>query len=137
MAEDSASVDDNVRNILLLEDDPMLGSLIKRDIARKGYNVDLATCIAEAAEYEQKAQSADYYSIAVLDMDVPLKMGYPVDAGAGLRYAEELRERNPEIRIALHTFNAFEDLQVEELMQQGIVYVNKSHSEELAKFLQG
>jgi CheY-like chemotaxis protein len=137
MPENDTNVDDKVKRVLLLEDSDILGPIIKRHIVMLGYNVDLATCIAEAKEYEQRAHdTAKDYFAAILDMGVPLEKGTPVMKYAGWDYALKFRQRNPEIKMALHTLTKLYSKQIEELRQKGITYIDKARSDEgLAEFL--
>ncbi len=68
--------------LLLVEDDPMVGNLLKTALGEAGYNVDLCTD-AECAELAMKLQSFD---VVVLDIGLPDKSG--LDLLKSLRRAQ-------------------------------------------------
>ena len=139
MTEQDVSEGDLGKRVLLLEDDDIQGRWYQKFLTIRGYHPDLATNIEEAAGLEQAAlETGKPYYAAILDMCVPHKRGGPKLTGAGLRYAKELRGKNPEIKIALYTYSQFERNDIERLRAEGIVYISKDEgNERFIEFLQG
>jgi two-component system, cell cycle sensor histidine kinase and response regulator CckA len=77
--------------ILVLEDDPLVRSLIVRNLSSQNYE------IAESAEgsetvrlYQESMQEGRPYDLVILDLSIPNGMG-------GVRAMERLRQLNPEV----------------------------------------
>jgi DNA-binding response OmpR family regulator len=57
--------------LLLVEDDPYLGKLIKQDLVKSGFDVDLAI-EGESSEFMRTTEN---YDIIVLDLGLPKLLG--------------------------------------------------------------
>jgi DNA-binding response OmpR family regulator len=78
-------------NILLVEDDPSLGFVIKDNLIHKGYQVTLCTN-GEEGDQQFQAQSFD---LCILDVMMPKKDGFSL--------AQSIRARNKEVPILFVT----------------------------------
>lgn len=82
---------ENPHSILLVEDEAKLGSIIRDELRRQGYLVDLAIDGKEAEEAFQNK----LYSIVLLDVNLPYK--------SGLELCKEFRAANKTIPIIMLT----------------------------------
>jgi two-component system copper resistance phosphate regulon response regulator CusR len=82
---------ENSHSILLVEDEAKLGPIIRDELRRQGYLVDLAI---DGKEAEQAFQSK-IYSIVLLDVNLPYK--------SGLELCKEFRAANKTIPIIMLT----------------------------------
>jgi two-component system, OmpR family, copper resistance phosphate regulon response regulator CusR len=82
---------ENSHSILLVEDEAKLGPIIRDELRRQGYLVDLAV---DGKEAEQAFQSKTY-SIVLLDVNLPYK--------SGLELCKEFRATNKTIPIIMLT----------------------------------
>lgn len=82
---------ENPYSILLVEDEAKLGSIIRDELRRQGYLVDLAIDGKEAEEAFQNK----LYSIVLLDVNLPYK--------SGLELCKEFRAANKTIPIIMLT----------------------------------
>ena len=137
MPEQDASAEDIGKIVLLLEDRELQGVCIKATLEEHGYITDWVRSIGEARRCEERAlKTGWYYFAAIIDMCVPFERGCRVDEVAGLQYAIELRQMDPDIRIALHTCTDLGRRDVRRLMEQGIVYFEKATGyEKVVEFL--
>lgn len=82
---------ENLHSILLVEDEAKLGAIIRDELKRQGYQVDLAI---DGREAEQAFQSKSY-SLVLLDVNLPYK--------SGLELCKEFRMANKTIPIIMLT----------------------------------
>lgn len=82
---------ENPHSILLVEDEAKLGPIIRDELRRQGYLVDLAIDGKEA----EKAFQNKLYSIVLLDVNLPYK--------SGLELCKEFRAANKTIPIIMLT----------------------------------
>ena len=82
---------ENPHSILLVEDEAKLGPIIRDELRRQGYLVDLAIDGKEAEEAFQNK----LYSIVLLDVNLPYK--------SGLELCKEFRAANKTIPIIMLT----------------------------------
>ena len=81
----------DARRILVVDDDPGIGQMLSRALARHGYQVDAATSADEALE---KSETATYHA-ALVDLVMPGRDGKDL--------ADTLRRRFPGLPIGLLT----------------------------------
>lgn len=82
---------ENPHSILLVEDEAKLGAIVRDELKRQGYLVDLAIDGKEA----EKAFQSKTYSIVLLDVNLPYK--------SGLELCKEFRMANKTIPIIMLT----------------------------------
>lgn len=82
---------ENLHSILLVEDEAKLGPIVRDELKRQGYQVDLAV---DGKEAELAFQSKTY-SIVLLDVNLPYK--------SGLELCKEFRAANKTIPIIMLT----------------------------------
>ncbi|MFN3665214.1 MAG: response regulator transcription factor [Sediminibacterium sp.] len=82
---------ENPHSILLVEDEAKLGQIIRDELKRQGYLVDLAIDGREA----EQAFKAKTYSIILLDVNLPYK--------SGLELCKEFRQANKTVPIVMLT----------------------------------
>lgn len=82
---------ENLHSILLVEDEAKLGAIIRDELKRQGYQVDLAI---DGREAEQAFQSKSY-SLVLLDVNLPYK--------SGLELCKEFRMADKTIPIIMLT----------------------------------
>lgn len=82
---------ENLHSILLVEDEAKLGPIVRDELKRQGYQVDLAV---DGREAELAFQSKTY-SIILLDVNLPYK--------SGLELCKEFRAANKTIPIIMLT----------------------------------
>jgi len=85
------------KRILLVEDDPNFGSVLKDYLALNEYDVTLAKNGMEGFEKFKK----DNYHLCILDVMMPYKDGFTL--------AKEIRERNKEVPIIFLTAKAMKE----------------------------
>lgn len=85
---------ENQKRILLVEDDPSLGFVIKDNLSMKGYNVTLC----KDGEEGDKTFSANKFDLCILDVMLPKKDGFTLARG--------IREKNKEVPILFLTAKA-------------------------------
>jgi CheY-like chemotaxis protein len=81
----------DLRRILVVDDDPGIGQMLTKALARHGFQVDAATSAEEALE---KTESASY-DAALVDLVMP--------GQDGSQLADTLRRRTPGLPIGLLT----------------------------------
>src|SRR5687768_8848299 len=79
------------RKILLVEDDPSLGFVIKDNLGLKGYDVVLC----KDGEEGETVFSKQHFHLCILDVMLPKKDGFTV--------AKAIREKNKEVPILFLT----------------------------------
>ncbi len=99
--------------ILLVEDDPVLGRGLSVNLELEGYRVHWATSLRQARELNQK-QSLD---LVLLDLSLP--------DGSGLILLKELREKGSRIPVLILTARTDEDSAVEGLQLGANDYIRK------------
>ncbi len=105
-----------MNQILLVEDDPMLGTNLKLNLELEGFKVDWAQNLAEAfATNEQQP-----YQLALLDLGLP--------DGSGLNFCRSVREKGSRLPIIILTAQSDEDSVVEGLSAGADDYVKKPFS---------
>ncbi len=82
---------ENLHSILLVEDEAKLGQIIRDELKRQGYLVDLAVDGNEAENFFK----AKTYSIILLDVNLPYK--------SGLELCKEFRAANKTVPIVMLT----------------------------------
>ncbi len=82
---------ENPHSILLVEDEAKLGQIIRDELKRQGYLVDLAVDGREA----EQAFKTKTYSIILLDVNLPYK--------SGLELCKEFRQANKTVPIVMLT----------------------------------
>lgn len=85
------------RKILLVEDDPNFGSILKDYLSLNDFNVTLAKNGMEGFEKFKK----DTYDLCILDVMMPYKDGYTL--------AKEIREKNKEVPIVFLTAKSMKE----------------------------
>src|SRR5690606_26471421 len=104
------------RNILLVEDDPSLGFVIKDNLSLKGYQVTLCTNGETAAETFFKNK----YDLCIFDIMLPKK--------DGITLAREVRSNNTTDPILFLTAKAMEEDKLEGFASGGDDYITKPFS---------
>lgn len=84
-------------NVLLCEDDPNLGTLLKDYLNAKGFETELATDGQEGS----KAYKRGSYDFIILDVMMPIKDGFTL--------AEEIRQEDKHIPILFLTAKSMKD----------------------------
>lgn len=82
---------ENLKNILLIEDDPQLGTTLLTRLNESGYQADLAY---DGMVAERMFQQHNY-GLVILDINIPFKNG--------LVLCEEFRKMNPSVPIIMIT----------------------------------
>ena len=104
--------------ILLAEDEPALGQIVKESLESRGYQVSLCQDGVEAAEVFTKEQP----ELLVLDVMMPKKDGFTL--------AKEIRVQNPEVPIIFLTAKSQPKDVVEGFHTGGNDYLKKPFSME-------
>ncbi|MFH0894277.1 MAG: response regulator transcription factor [Bacteroidota bacterium] len=104
--------------VLLAEDDPNLGSLLKEYLEAKGY---LATLCINGEEAYQKYRKENF-DICVLDIMMPVKDGYTL--------AKEIRKADPRIPIIFLTAKSLKQDAIEGFNAGADDYITKPFSME-------
>src|SRR5688572_895942 len=87
-------MDTNTRKILLVEDDPSLGFVIKDNLTVKGYDVTLC----KDGEEGENTFLQQVFHLCILDVMLPKKDGFAV--------ANAIRKKNKEVPILFLTAKA-------------------------------
>lgn len=111
---------DNRSKILLVEDDPSLGFMIK-DALEDHYEVDWATDGQKA----WNSFSKNTYDLCLLDVMLPLKSGFEI--------AENIRTVNKEVPILFVSARAMEEDRIKGFRKGGDDYITKPFSMEELK----
>lgn len=82
-----------IRNILLLEDDPVARRLLEYEFEGQLFNV-IAVSEADTA-IERLSQKDAHFEIGIFDMRVPPRSGEIAKRGEGLRVVEQARAKFP------------------------------------------
>jgi two-component system cell cycle sensor histidine kinase/response regulator CckA len=91
MARDTAEEQAAAPRVLLLEDDPLVRSLIIRNLSGQGYDVVGSVEGGETVRLYQEARSEGRpFDLVILDLSIPNGMG-------GVRTMEKLRSLDPEV----------------------------------------
>lgn len=104
------------KRILLVEDDPNLGFVIKDNLAIKGYDVTLCTDGEEAGRTFRSAQ----FHLCIFDVMLPKKDGFTL--------AREVRSVNKQIPIIFLTAKAMVDDKLEGFQTGADDYITKPFS---------
>ena len=102
--------------ILLAEDDPALGIVIKDSLEQNGYEVKLATDGNQAVEIFEEAA----FDICLLDVMLPKKDGFDV--------AQSIRTQNAQTPILFLTAKAMEEDKIKGFKSGGDDYITKPFS---------
>tara|TARA_Y100000589_G_scaffold17227_2_gene14223 strand:- start:9022 stop:9726 length:705 start_codon:yes stop_codon:yes gene_type:complete len=108
----------NKTNILLVEDDPNLGSLLQEYIIAKGYNCQLET----DGDKGLKAFLKGSYDLCALDVMMPIKDGFTL--------AKEIRNTNKQIPIIFLTAKSLKEDKIEGFQSGADDYLTKPFSME-------
>ena len=108
----------NIANILLAEDDPNLGTLLREYLEAKGYATQLAV---NGQEGYNKFISGKF-DICLLDVMMPLK--------DGITLAKEIRAVNPTIPVVFLTAKSMKEDTIEGFMAGADDYITKPFSME-------
>lgn len=103
-------------SILLAEDDPALGVVIKDNLLQHGYDVHLATDGQHALELCKSKP----FDICLLDVMLPKKDGFQV--------AQSIREHNEQIPILFLTAKSMEEDKIAGFQSGGDDYITKPFS---------
>jgi DNA-binding response OmpR family regulator len=107
--------------ILLVEDDPTLGYVIKDGLAHKGYEVTLC----KDGEQGQQVFNQQLFDVCILDVMMPKKDGFTL--------ARDIRNKNVQVPILFVTAKTMLDDKMEGFRAGGDDYILKPFSmEELA-----
>ncbi|MFL5765067.1 MAG: response regulator transcription factor [Bacteroidia bacterium] len=104
--------------ILLVEDDPNLGSLLREYLEAKGYSTVLATNGKEGYD----AYSKDKYALCILDVMMPVKDGFTL--------AKEIRAIDAAIPIVFLTAKSMKEDAIEGFSAGADDYITKPFSME-------
>jgi DNA-binding response OmpR family regulator len=104
--------------ILLVEDDPNLGSLLKEYLEAKGYSTVLATNGKEGYD----AYSKDKFGLCILDVMMPVKDGFTL--------AKEIRAIDADVPIVFLTAKSMKEDAIEGFSAGADDYITKPFSME-------
>lgn len=104
--------------ILLTEDDPNLGFVIKDNLEQRGYAVTLCTNGEDG--FNQFNQS--HYDLCILDVMMPKKDGFTL--------AKQIRSQNQQVPILFVTAKSMQEDKIEGFKQGGDDYIVKPFSME-------
>lgn len=104
--------------ILLVEDDPSLGFVIKDNLLIKGYDVMLCA----DGEEGQKAFNENHFDLCILDVMMPKKDGFSL--------AQSIREKNKQVPILFITAKSMLEDKVHGFNSGGDDYIVKPFSME-------
>ena len=107
--------------ILLTEDDPNLGFVIKDNLEQKGYAVTL--CNNGEDGFNQFNQSQ--YDLCILDVMMPKKDGFTL--------AKQIRGQNQQVPILFVTAKSMQEDKIEGFKQGGDDYIVKPFSPQMIK----
>ena len=99
--------------LMVVDDDPVFGGVLARALAKRGFDVALASGVQEARH--RMADAAPDY--AVVDLKMP--------DGSGLVVLEELKRRNPRVRVVVLTGFASVATAVEAIKLGAVHYLPK------------
>lgn len=102
--------------ILLVEDDPNLGFVVKDNLSTKGYDVTLCT----DGDAGEKAFHANQFQLCILDVMLPKKDGFAL--------ARSIRAKNEDVPILFLTAKAMTDDKLEGFGTGADDYVTKPFS---------
>lgn len=108
----------NKTNILLVEDDPNLGSLLQEYMIAKGYNCELAT----DGDKGLKAFLQGSFDLCALDVMMPIKDGFTL--------AKEIRSTDKNIPIIFLTAKSLKEDKIEGFLSGADDYLTKPFSME-------
>ncbi len=106
----------NKPKILLVEDDPSLGFVVKDNLSMKGYDVTLC----KDGEEGERAFSKNTFQLCLLDVMLPKKDGFAL--------ARTIRESNTEVPILFLTAKAMTDDKLEGFKTGADDYITKPFS---------
>jgi DNA-binding response OmpR family regulator len=104
--------------ILLTEDDPNLGFVIKDNLEQRGYGVTLCTNGEEGFNQFNQAP----YDLCILDVMMPKKDGFTL--------AKQIRNQNQQVPILFVTAKSMQEDKIEGFKQGGDDYIVKPFSME-------
>jgi DNA-binding response OmpR family regulator len=104
--------------ILLVEDDPTLGYVIKDGLVHKGYDVTLC----KDGEQGQTIFQQELFDLCIFDVMMPKKDGFAL--------AKEIRDRNTQVPILFVTAKAMLEDKMEGFRAGGDDYIQKPFSME-------
>jgi DNA-binding response OmpR family regulator len=104
------------RKILLVEDDPSLGFVIKDNLALKGFDVILC----RDGEEGESVFSTQHFHLCILDVMLPKKDGFSL--------AKAIREKNKEIPILFLTAKSMMEDKLAGFQMGGDDYITKPFS---------
>jgi DNA-binding response OmpR family regulator len=107
-----------IAKILLVEDDPSLGFVVKDNLTHKGY--ELTLCVN--GEEGQAAFEAGHFDLCVLDVMMPKKDGFSL--------AKSIREKNSSVPILFITAKSMLEDKIEGFTSGGDDYIVKPFSME-------
>lgn len=108
--------DQNTVRVLLVEDDPNLGSLLREYLEAKGYETTLARNGKEGYDRFSKGQ----FDMCILDVMMPIKDGFTL--------AEEIRQTDKHIPIMFLTAKGMKDDRIQGLQVGADDYLTKPFS---------
>lgn len=100
-------------SLMVVDDDPVFGSVLARALAKRGFDVELAAGLNEA----RRKLAANVPDYAVVDLKMP--------DGSGLALLEELKQRNPKARVVVLTGFASVATAVEAIKLGAVHYLPK------------
>ena len=112
-------MEESLKKILLVEDDPNFGTVLKEYLSLNGYEVVHAKNGMEGFE---KFKKTDYH-LCILDVMMPYKDGFTL--------AKEIREKNTEIPIIFLTAKALKEDVLKGYKVGGDDYLNKPFDSEV------
>ena len=119
------TVDETVGDVLVLEDNAIFSMCLVGTLENLGYKTTLAVSTEEARE---AVQGYEFYA-AILDNECPGQRHGPALRDEGIRYAYELRESHPEMKVAMHTTTRFDQQDREYIESKGITLIEKGADE--------
>ena len=99
--------------ILLVEDDPGLGFVIKDNLAHKGYEVTLC----KDGEHGHEVFDQQFFDLCIFDVMMPKKDGFTL--------AEQVRKKNSQVPILFVTAKAMLEDKLEGFRAGGDDYIVK------------
>ena len=85
--------------ILLVEDDPVLGDVMRRSLSQRGHRVDTARSLEEARHWWRTQP----FDAVLLDLNLPRSAERPHDAANGLEVRREARARGDRTPVIVLT----------------------------------
>jgi DNA-binding response OmpR family regulator len=105
-----------MRKILLVEDDPSLGFVVKDNLEMEGYSIDLCTTGTEG----KKAFDANFYDLCVFDVMLPEMDGFAL--------AEYVRNKDADTPIIFLTAKSLKEDRIKGFKVGGDDYLTKPFS---------